>query len=89
LNDIDFRLKQGCADLQKGLRTLWKLDSDQIAFNDSQPGPFQYLSTSLRVAQQETHKGALGRIVDRKGHDSDSGPFKASHHLEQLANAIF
>jgi len=40
------------------------------------------------MAEQKPHEGALAGVGDREGHDPHTRAIEATHHLEQLADAV-
>src|SRR5688500_13301779 len=88
LHDVDFRLEQCGADPQQRLRTVGELNADQIAFDQGQPSALQDLASLFRMAEEKSHEGAFGRIVDGQGDDANFASLESPHDLEQLADTV-
>ena len=88
LQDVHFGLQQRGANAQQGLRARGKFHAQQVAFHQSQSGPFQNLAPLFRMAEQKADKGAFGRLGDAQGDDPHPRPFEPPHHLQQLAHAV-
>ncbi len=89
LNDVDLSLQKCGADAEQGLMVVGEFDADQVTLNQGQPGSLKDFTTLLGVAEEETHKGTLSRIVDREGDNPHTGTVKPPHHLEQLSDTVF
>ena len=67
---------------------LVKYDSNQVGFDQCQPGSLQNLPTLFGMTEQKTHERALSRIVNGERDDPDLTPLESTRHFDQLADTI-